>query len=51
MIKEGEGVFLDDVSLEELEREVGCPVVVFDSTPQGFYKTLRSIGAAKRLLR
>lgn len=44
MIKEGVGVFLDDVSLEELEQKVGCPVVVFDSTPQGLYKTLRLIG-------
>ncbi|MDD2900059.1 MAG: DUF512 domain-containing protein [Desulfuromonadaceae bacterium] len=44
MIKEGAGVFLDDVSLEELERRIRCRVVVFDSTPMGFYVTLRSIG-------
>ena len=41
MLKEGEGVFLDDVSLEGLEQRIGCPIVVFDSTPAGFYKTLR----------
>jgi putative radical SAM enzyme (TIGR03279 family) len=40
MLKEGEGLFLDDVSLEELERKVGCPVITFDSTPGGFYRTL-----------
>jgi NifB/MoaA-like Fe-S oxidoreductase len=43
MLKEGEGLFLDDVSLNELERRTGCPVVVFDSTPAGFYKSLRKL--------
>ena len=41
MLKEGEGLFLDDVSLEELEQRIGCPVIVFDSTPAGCYKQLR----------
>lgn len=41
MLKEGEGVFLDDVSLAEVERRTGCPVIVFDSTPGGCYKALR----------
>lgn len=45
MLKEGEGVFLDDVSLDELERRIGCPVIVFDSTPGGCYKALRSVAA------
>ncbi|MBV5339941.1 MAG: DUF512 domain-containing protein [Deltaproteobacteria bacterium] len=49
MLKEGEGVFLDDVSLDQLERRIGCPVIVFDSTPRGFYKALRSFG--RKLLR
>ncbi|MBW4054270.1 MAG: DUF512 domain-containing protein [Proteobacteria bacterium] len=49
MLKEGEGVFLDDVSLEGLERRIGCPVIVFDSTPGGCYKALRSFG--RKLLR
>ena len=40
MLKEGEGLFLDDVSLEELGRRVGCPVVVFDATPRGCYRAL-----------
>ncbi len=43
MVKEGEGVFLDDVSLVELEERLGCPVVLFDSTPRGFYRTLKSL--------
>jgi NifB/MoaA-like Fe-S oxidoreductase len=44
MLKEGEGVFLDDISLAELERRLKRPVIVFDSTPAGFYKTLRQFG-------
>lgn len=42
MLKEGEGVFLDNVSLGELELRIGRPVIEFDSTPGGFYKALRS---------
>ncbi len=42
MLKEGEGVFLDDVSWDELQRRIGCPVIVFESTPEGCYKALRS---------
>ncbi len=49
MLKEGEGVFLDNVSLDDLERRIGCRVVIFDSTPGGFYKVLRSYG--RKLLR
>ena len=48
MLKDGEGVFLDDVSLGDLEYRIGCPVIVFDSTPGGCYKALRSFG--KKLL-
>ncbi len=40
MLKEGEGVFLDDLSLEELQRRTGCPVLLFDSTPRGCYRAL-----------
>ena len=43
MLKEGEGIFLDDISLEELESRIGCPVVVFDSTPRGCYSTLKAL--------
>jgi len=49
MLKEGEGVFLDDVSPTKLEQRLGIPVIVFDSTPGGFYKALRSFG--RKLLR
>ncbi len=43
MVKDGEGLFLDNVSLMELEERIGCPVVLFDATPRGFYKILKSL--------
>ncbi|OGT99598.1 MAG: FeS-binding protein [Geobacteraceae bacterium GWB2_52_12] len=43
MLKEGEGVFLDDVSIAEIELRIGSPVVLFDSTPRGFYRALKSL--------
>jgi len=43
MIKEGEGLLLDDVSLTELERRLDCRVVVFDATPQGCYRAIRAL--------
>ena len=43
MLKEGEGLFLDDMSVDQLERQIGVPVVIFDSTPSGFCRTLRSV--------
>ena len=42
MLKEGEGIFLDDVTLIELEEMLGCRVMPFDSTPQGLYRTLKA---------
>ncbi len=44
MLKEGEGVFLDDLSREELQRQIGCRVLTFDSTPRGCYRALASLG-------
>ena len=41
MIKEGEGMFLDDLTLEELERELGKPVRVVESNPFGIYDALK----------
>jgi putative radical SAM enzyme (TIGR03279 family) len=40
MMKEGEGVFLDDLTLEELEAELGTPVQVVESTPYGLYQAI-----------
>lgn len=46
MLKEGVGVFLDDLSLEELQRRIGCRVVIFESTPRGCYRALASLERA-----
>lgn len=43
MLKEGEGLFLDDMSLADLERELGCPVEEFSATPFGLYEKLKEI--------
>jgi putative radical SAM enzyme (TIGR03279 family) len=40
MMKEGEGVFLDDLTIEDLESELGKPVLVVESTPFGIYDAL-----------
>ena len=44
MLKEGEGVFLDDLPLEELESALGTPVLVVESTPFGIYEAARDAG-------
>ncbi|MBL0224194.1 MAG: DUF512 domain-containing protein [Geobacteraceae bacterium] len=43
MLKEGEGVFLDDISPEELGRKLHCSTATFDSTPQGLYRVLKRL--------
>jgi len=43
MLKEGEGLFLDELSLEELQSRLGRPVVTFDCTPRGCYRALRQM--------
>uniref|UniRef100_C6E4K9 PDZ domain-containing protein n=1 Tax=Geobacter sp. (strain M21) TaxID=443144 RepID=C6E4K9_GEOSM len=40
MLKEGEGVFLDDLTVDDLERELGKPVLVVEATPYGIYDAL-----------
>lgn len=43
MLKEGEDLFLDDVSVEELEERLGLPVMVVDSNPWGILYTLHML--------
>lgn len=40
MLKEGEGVFLDDMCLADLAAALGCPVDSFRADPDGFYRKL-----------
>jgi len=48
MIKEGEGLFLDEVSLEELGQRLGCRVVIFDPTPQGCYRAIKALSGRQK---
>ena len=43
MLKEGEGVFLDDLSVAELQDALRTPVEVVESTPAGIYGALRTL--------
>ena len=43
MFKEGEGILLDDMSRDELERRLGCPVMVCESTPGGCYRAISAL--------
>lgn len=49
MLKEGEGVFLDDVSLETLEERLGSRVTAFDTTPPGLYRVLKQLAKTGKL--
>jgi putative radical SAM enzyme (TIGR03279 family) len=40
MMKEGVGVFLDDLTVDDVERELGVRVTVFEATPFGVYDAL-----------
>lgn len=43
MLKEGEGVFLDDLSVDELGDALGAKVIVVEASPSGIYETLREL--------
>lgn len=43
MLKEGEGLFLDDMSLDDLAAELGCEVDTFFPSPDGLYEKLTEI--------
>jgi len=43
MLKEGEGLFLDDLTPGELEEALGSRVVVVEATPRGIYGAIREI--------
>ncbi|ACM21447.1 iron-sulfur cluster-binding oxidoreductase, cyano_FeS_chp family [Geotalea daltonii FRC-32] len=40
MLKEGEGIFLDDLSIDDLQNALGKDVVVAESTPRGIYAAI-----------
>ena len=43
MIKEGEGVFLDDLTVTELEETLHVRTVVVESTPFGIYGSVMQV--------
>jgi NifB/MoaA-like Fe-S oxidoreductase len=43
MLKEGEGLFLDDMTVNEVEEGLGTRVVVVEATPQGIYAAIKEI--------
>jgi putative radical SAM enzyme (TIGR03279 family) len=40
MLKEGEGLFLDDSTVDEIEEALGTRVVVVEATPSGIYEAI-----------
>jgi putative radical SAM enzyme (TIGR03279 family) len=46
MLKEEEGIFLDEMTLEELEKSLGVRAVVVESTPQGIHEAIRQLSAS-----
>lgn len=47
MLKEGEGCFLDDLTLDDVSQALQVAVVSFDGTPGGLYTVLRRQGQKK----
>lgn len=43
MLKEGEGVFLDDMTLDDLAEKLSCRVEQFTASPQGLYDSLTEL--------
>lgn len=43
MLKEGEGVFLDELTPADVARELGCRVTVFEASPAGLYAAVREL--------
>jgi len=43
MLKEGEGLFLDDMTVNEIEEGLGTRVVVVEPTPQGIYEAIKEV--------
>jgi putative radical SAM enzyme (TIGR03279 family) len=44
MLKEGEGSFIDDVTVDGLAEALGCEVLVVPATPWGVYEGLQRLG-------
>lgn len=43
MLREGDGLFLDDVTVADVEKELGARISVFEATPAGLYAALKRL--------
>jgi len=43
MLREGDGLFLDDVTIADVEKELEIGVCVFEATPAGLYAALKGL--------
>lgn len=50
MLKEGEGLFLDELNLDDIKSALLCETYLFESSPEGFYRKLVEIAAARSSL-
>jgi putative radical SAM enzyme (TIGR03279 family) len=46
MLKEGEGLFLDEMTVDELEDSLGVRVIAVEASPQGIHKAIRQLSAS-----
>ncbi len=46
MLKEGEGLFLDEVTLDDIAKELQCEPNVFNASPEGFYQKLLELSVS-----
>jgi NifB/MoaA-like Fe-S oxidoreductase len=49
MLKEGEGLFLDDTTLDEVEKALRTRVVVVEATPRGIYGAILQMSGLKHV--
>jgi putative radical SAM enzyme (TIGR03279 family) len=46
MLKEGEGIFIDDLNIDDLHHALGREVLVSESTPRGLYTVISELQSA-----
>ncbi|MHB1399880.1 MAG: DUF512 domain-containing protein [Trichloromonadaceae bacterium] len=47
VLREGEDVFLDDMTLEQLQQSLGVPIIKIESNPWGVLEALEQLAAAR----
>jgi len=49
MLKEGEGLFLDEMNVDDIAATLQCETDIFESSPEGFYLKLVELAESKTL--